>query len=361
MRHDKRCVTALFGVFVVALLVVSMSGCTSTNRDSNNTSASTTVTPSISSSQQSVITIFASTYNPAVNQSFTIYGALQNGVTGAPIPNQPVVVNVQSPLPLTDTRFNATTDANGNYTVTITEASQGDYPISVAFSNTSSGYLGSGSMLDVTVGNPIPVVLTLTITPANPAVNQKFTMSGKLTDINGNILPNTPLYIDCQIPDGTWWARANITTDSNGNYSWSYSEATQGQYYYEVTYWGNGTYGAATPTQELAIGTLSPVTLTLNTNIANPATGQSFTLSGKLTDANSNPLSGKEIDLYDTAVAGGISATKYTDQNGAYSFVLSENTSGYHLYHVEFIGDQTHADSIVSLTVPIGTTANVRS
>ena len=328
------------------------------------TSTSTGVTLHVVDMQKSVISLFASNSNPAVNQPYTIYGVLQDGVTGAPLAGQPITLTISLGQASDEVTMSTTTAANGSYSFTTSSAAQGDYVPSVDFNNPSSGYLESGAMTWITVGNPIPVALTLNITPTNPAVGQSFTMSGTLTDASGNKLPNKGLYIDCQTPDGSWHARANITTNANGAYSWTYNggEQTPGQYYYEVTFWGDGTYGHMTTVQELAIGNLSPVTLTLNTSIANPAVGQSFTLSGKLTDANGNPLSGKEIDLYDTAVAGGITDTKYTDQNGAYSFVLSENTSGYHLYNLEFIGDQTHAYSIVSLTVTIGTvTTNARS
>jgi len=346
--------------------IITFNNISPSNQTANSLTATVTVTAvdpiPTATKQKSVISIFASNNNPAVNQPYTIYGVLQDGNTDAPLAGQPITLTVsigQFGRAGAVANMSTTTDTKGAYSFTTSNAAQGSYVPSVDFNNPSSGYLESSQMTWVMVGNLTPVKLTLSITPTNPAAGQSFTMSGTLTDASGNRLPNKALNIDCQIPDGSWHFRANIKTDANGDYSWTYSggEQNQGQYYYEVIFFGDDTYSTNTTVQELAIGTLTPVTLTLNTNIANPGTGQSFTLSGKLTDANGNPLSGKEIDLYDTDTFG-ITNTKYTDQNGAYFFVLSEDVSGYHLYNVNFIGDQTYAYKVASLTVTVGTLAS---
>jgi protocatechuate 3,4-dioxygenase beta subunit len=445
MRRDKRRVKALLGVFVIALLVASIAGCTftsvtlhppaltitanptnpaanqsftisgtltangttpvpgkaivllragpsgtwgaagTTTTDANgsytfthsesqgvywyyayfagdssyNTSTSPTVTVTVGTPQKSVISIFASNYNPAVNQPYTIYGVLQDGGTGAPLAGQPIKLTIslgQFGNAGAVVNMSTTASANGSYSFTTSSAAQGNYIPSVDFNTPSSGYLESSQMTWVEVGNLIPVALKLSITPTNPAVNQSFTMSGTLTDASGNRLPNEGLYIDCQIPDGSWHYRASITTDANGNYSWTYNggEQNPGQYYYEVVFFGTGTYSTQTTVQELAIGTLTPVTLTLKTNIANPAVGQSFTLSGKLTDANGNPLAGKEIDLYDSVI-GGILHTQYTSSTGTYSFQISMPAAGNDVrFSVESPGDTSHQYAITSVYMNIG-------
>jgi protocatechuate 3,4-dioxygenase beta subunit len=206
----------------------------------------------------------------------------------------------------------------------------------------------------VQVGNPIATDITISINPANPAVGQAFTISGVLTDANGKPMPNMPVYIDCQQPNGTWSARANVVTGSSGHYTATCTGTVQGQYYYEAIYWGNGAYGQSTAVQEMAVGNVAPVVLTLQSNIANPAVNQQFTLSGKLTDANGKPLAGKEIDLYDSVIDG-ILYTQYTSSTGTYSFKISMPAAGNDIrFSVEFPGDTSYQYAITSIYMNIG-------
>ena len=62
-------------------------------------------------------------------------------------------------------------------------------------------------------------------------------------------------------------------------------------------YYGNGNYATTSGGACIAVGTLEPTTLSLNSSVTNPAVGQSFTLSGYLTNANGTPLAGQEIAL----------------------------------------------------------------
>jgi hypothetical protein len=327
-----------------------------------STSTSPTVILTVGNLQQSAISIFATNYTFAVNQSYTVYGFLQNAVSGAFLTGQPIELTIQSPSGQL-VNMSATTASNGSYTFTRSESSPGSYKLTVSFSNTSSGYLASGAMRGFTVGNPVPTTLSLNITNSNPSVNQSFTISGYLTDINGTPLSGEGLYLDARLPAGNWVPEANTNTDSNGHYSVTFSDQNPGQYYYEVIFWGDGPSASVVSTLEVAVGTLQPTNTSMNASVNNPGVGQPFTLSGTLTDANGSPLAGKEIDLYDSVVGqpaqgGGIFETRYTDQNGSYAFVLNESTSGYHKYIAQFIGDQTHADSQATVTLTVGTLAS---
>ena len=68
------------------------------------------------------------------------------------------------------------------------------------------------------------------------------------------------------------------------------SEQTAGQYHYEVIFEGDTAYARAVAVVNVAVGTLRPTTISVNTNIAHPSVGQSHTIFGKLTDANGTPL-----------------------------------------------------------------------
>jgi hypothetical protein len=309
--------------------------------------------------QKSVTSLLATNNTPAVNQTFTLYGFLQDGVSGAPLAGQPIILQITSPSGQ-NVSVGTTTDANGTYTFTRSESTQGTYVYQVEFWGNSSYLASPPSMLEMNIGNPIPTTLSLNITNNNPDVNQSFTISGYLTDINGTKLSGRALTVWTRLPTGQMAPRGEPATDSNGYYSVTISEQNSGQYRYEVDFPGDGTYGQSANWVLVAIGTLQPTKISANTNVTNPGVSESYTLSGNLTDANGTPLSGKEVDLYQSVTGQltqreSILQTRYTDQNGHYFFILNESTSSNYTYTARFCGDQIYAYSQATVRLTVGT------
>jgi hypothetical protein len=307
--------------------------------------------------QQSEMSITTTNSAPAVNQSYTVYGSLHDGVSGAPIAGQPINFFVKAPSGQEVVETWATTDANGAYAFTRSESAQGSYWLQVSFYG-NSNYNESSAMMLLTIGNPIPTTIrSLTVTNSNPAVNQPFTFSGYLTDINGTPLADRTIWVNIRLPTGDWNMTAGYPrTDSNGYFSVTYSEQVAGEYDFEFHFTGDNNYAQCDPSLPVVIGTLQPTDLSMNTSVTNPAVNQSFTLSGYLTDANGTPLAGKEI-LLDRIVAGsfGNFDERYTDQNGYYSFVLRESAGGLYYYMPHFLGDQMYASSYAFMSLTVGT------
>ena len=323
--------------------------------------AQATVSVTVGNVQKSVISITTTNSAPAVNQSYTVHGSLTDAVTGAPIAGQPLTLYSIAPSGEAVT-MHTTTDANGAYSVTRSEPVQGTYDEQASFYGNAT-YLATSSMIFLTVGNPIPTTIALNVTNDNPAVNQPFTISGHLTDINGTKLPDRAINVNLLLPSGQWNMTAgSLTTDSNGYFSVTYSESTAGQYRFEFHFMGDTTYAQSGPAVEVAVGTLQPTTLSMKASITNPAVNQSFTLSGYLRAANGTPLAGKEIDLGRTVAGqpthpgdGGVFEARDTDQNGYYSFVLNENARGIYQYMTQFLGDQSYASSYSWMSLTVGT------
>jgi hypothetical protein len=322
--------------------------------------ATPTATQNSTSLQESVFTITVTNYTLAVNQSYTVYGSLLDGLTGAPLANQPFKFYVLAPggqQTIVDTW--ATTDANGNYSFTRSESARGSYWLQVAFYG-NSNYSWSSQMLYINVGDPIPTTIqSLNVTNSNPAIGQPFTISGYLTDINGTPLPGRIIWVNIRLPNGDWDMTPNTTAGSNGYFSMTFSEQSAGLYRFECHFYGDNTYAQCGPAVEVTVGTIQPAKISMSTSIDNPAVNQPFTLSGYLTDANGAPLSGKEI-LLSRIVVGqpmpmGPFDDIYTHQNGYYSFVLSENASGSYQYMANFYGDQVYASCYVWMPITVGT------
>jgi hypothetical protein len=308
--------------------------------------------------QKAALTVFTTNTAPAVNQPYTLYGFLQNGVSGAHLAGQPVYLRILCPSGQY-VNMATTTDTNGAYTFTRSESAQGTYIGWVYFWGNSSYLASSASQIELTVGNPIPTVLSLNITNAAPAVNQPFTIAGYLTDINGTTLSDKALAVWTRLPTGQW-TYGKTATDSKGYYFLTISEQTVGQYRYEVHFLGDNTYAHGANYAEVAVGTLQSTNISANTNVINPGVGESYTLSGYLTDANGKPLSGQDIDLFQHVAGqqtqrGDIFETRYTDQNGYYFFVLNESASGNYKYTVMFMGDRVHAYSQAAVRLTVGT------
>jgi len=323
--------------------------------------ATPTPTPTPTSLQKSVFTITVTNWTPAVNQPYTVYGSLQDGLTGAPLANQPFMFSVKAPggQDIVDQR--ATTGANGAYSFTRNESAPGSYWLQVSFYG-NSNYSWSSQMLYINVGDPIPTTIqSLNVTNNNPAIGQPFTISGYLTDTNGTPLPDRTIWVNIRLPNsnGNWDMSPNTTTAANGYFSMTFSEQSAGLYRFECHFYGDSIYAQCGPAVEVTVGTIQPAKISMNTSIDHPAVNQPFTLSGYLTGANGAPLSGKEI-LLSRIVAGqpmpmGPFGDIYTDQNGYYSFVLSENASGSYQYMVIFYGDQAYASSYFWLPLTVGT------
>ncbi len=170
--------------------------------------------------------------------------------------------------------------------------------------------------------------LTLSSTSYFPTVGELFTLSGRLTDSSGNPLVNKSIDI---FSSGYWVGLlkpANTGTDGkyscgvivvpySGSGSWSTKTIT-----YQSRYKVNGVYVASSNTVTVIV---SPPTLTLTSSNYHPAPGESYTLSGRLTDTSGNPLVNKSIDISYRLLSGSwqFSKTVYTGSDGTYSTTTS--------------------------------------
>ena len=372
--------------------------------DAQYSNSSTGRTVDVGDLRQSTINIFASNTNPGVNQAFTLYGVLTDGVSGTPLADQLVRLIVQDPSGRY-VNVDASTFADGSYSFNRSEASQGTYFYQVYFLGNSEYFQSEAMIGALTVGNPIQTTLSVTASNSTPAVGQPFTFSGYLKDVNGTALSGRVIDLVARYPNGNsvaWGSKGQTTTDANGHFAVTYSEQTSGAYWYEFWCYGDGNYATTSGGARIAVGTLEPTSVSLNSSFTSPAVSQSFTLNeyltkywfelwffgpgnyatrsggsriavgsftspavsqsftlnGYLTDANGTPLARQEIDLY-RSLAGQETqpATRFTDQNGYYFFDWSENTQGSYRYTAVYNGDQNHSLSQTSVEITVGSLA----
>ncbi|MGB8372560.1 MAG: hypothetical protein WCE82_06530, partial [Halobacteriota archaeon] len=206
------------------------------------------------------------------------------------------------------------------------------------------------------IGTVTQTSLSLNTSNTNPAPTQNFTLSGYLTDTNGNPVSGAQIDLWRQVSgEPMVWEAARLT-GTNGSYSFVWSEPLSGEYSYMVASESYLDYAISTAGLNMTVGTLQPTTLTATTSNANPAVNQSFTVSGTLT-ANGTSLSGKQITLLRKDPTGAWSnlGTTTTTANGYYSFTRSEASPGLYLYQTNSQPDTTYATSYASCQVLVGT------
>jgi 5-hydroxyisourate hydrolase-like protein (transthyretin family) len=306
----------------------------------------------------SQLSIFTTSSTASVGQPFTLHGFLTD-INGTPLSNEQITLFRQDPSGQQTAVNTTTTAANGSYTFTRSESSQGAYWYWGVFSgdqNYTQTHTWNG-WVPVAIGNVQNATNTVSTTNATPAVNETFTIYGYLQDTNGIGIPNKQILLYSEAPTGAWTRRASYVTNATGFYTFTLSEQSAGEYWYEAQFLGDENYTAAFGGLHEHVGSLTPTSISLNTSNSNPTPNQTFTLSGYLTDVNGTPISGVQIDLYRRDSSGQTvqPASRVTDTNGYYSFVWSEPEQGTFAYTVASNGYQNFAISVASLTMTIGT------
>jgi large repetitive protein len=266
--------------------------------------------------------------------NFTVNGTL-NDTSGNPIPSQ--TIQLQGHYH-TNLAMYTTTDANGNYSFSVSEPTLGTYQFYAVYGgNAGLGipYLSSIGV-NVTVTN-VTTQLTAAANVSTSNPNTPFTISGTLSTTNGTTPgPIANATINFTTSAGVYIA--NTTTNATGGYTFIQSEPT-GTYHYLTTYAGNTTdYYANATSNVVTVQVGPPTTLTATANVTTTLVNTPFTINGTL----STPLgvlSGQSIALQSNSTGNWTTVnTTTTDSNGNYAFSVSEPTAGTYYYQTTYAG-----------------------
>jgi hypothetical protein len=224
------------------------------------------------------LTAVANVTSVAANTPFTINGTLTNatsvtGIPSAPIQLQKNVSGTWTPGPTN------VTDANGNYTFSISEPAVGTYQYQTTYAGNAT--YGPATSAVVTVNVPtIGTQLTAATNLTSVVTNQNFTINGTLTDTSGNPIPSATITLQ-QSVSGTWTDVANTTTNA-GSYQFSQNESAAATYYYRTTYAGySSRFGNATSNTVSVTVTTPPPPPVVVTPTSSPAvTGNYLFVTG---------------------------------------------------------------------------------
>jgi hypothetical protein len=265
-----------------------------------------------------------------------VSAVLTNPSTGTPIVNEPVTFTLNGSETCT-----ANTDSTGTATCDITASEpSSSYTLTASFpgDTTTSTPIGSNSSTSTFTVNPDTSALTYT--GATTAVNgQPATLSGTLTTdtpTTGTPLPTK--VVTFTIGSGTTAQSCSGTTDVSGNVSCTVPTVDQPQTAETVTSSFAGDAYDTAATANTPITVTEPTTLTVN-----PATtpySDTTTVSGVLTDTNTNaPISGEPVTF---VLNGTETCTGTTDATGSASCSITpgEQAATYTVTG-SFTGDST--------------------
>ena len=258
----------------------------------------------VSSSNTTIIGKDAHVIMDSINSNYTVTLV---DVKGNPIGNKTVYFRYDNK------QVTATTDKNGNATITISGLKNGDYNITYGFDGVE-GYCSSSSSSILHVVNSTTI---LTGNDLTMVYNDGSEFKVKLTDLYGKPLANKIITF---VINGIAY---NRTTDSNGvaslnirldpgNYLISY------YYYYSnkgALDYNNGSNNVIITKQTLNVEGKDLVML--------PKDGSAFEV--KITDKNKKPV--KDIAVLFTI--SGVTYTRYTDQSGVAKLNINLNVGYY--------------------------------
>ncbi len=210
-----------------------------------------------------------------------------------------------------------------------------------------------GRILRLVIAAAVFVAVALSVVPAVAATTLTATVSGKVTNVSGQPIPDVTVELYRQPPGDGWYSALGTDTDNNGNYTLTYTQsatdpALTGDYavmfdppntglLYRVQWWNgvDAMHPASMPWVLQAPTLATNFTLadgTIKTGVNAKLKTFQGTMSGVVRDKSGHPLANISVEPY-LRTAGEKYAyrpeTYYTDANGRFSFAVDPGTPTY--------------------------------
>jgi hypothetical protein len=232
------------------------------------------------------------------------------------------------------------TDASGNYQAT--GLGTGSYHVATYFygpytNEVYDNHPCDDFFCDPSIGDPVPVTVSQTTTGIDFALDPGGSISGLVTDTNGQ--PITDYAVLAYEDDG--YPVAYAFSNNDGTYK--LEGLPTGSYFVETYNYENYVdelYDNIPCNQGLCNpldGTPVAVTTAQDTPGINFALDKGGSISGKVTDANSEPVEYAGVEIYDTS--GNFVSYGYTDADGNYKAEYGLQTGTYFAKTYTFYGD----------------------
>ncbi len=252
--------------------------------------------------------------------------------------------------------FETTTDAGGNYSVEGLPA--GIYRLD--FADLNGTYLSEfyNNAADVESATDVNVTAGQETTGIDAELSQGGSISGTVTDPDGNVLSNVEVTVYRQETYG--WAAMSHTTSISGTYTvGGLNTGTYRVGFYDRS----NTYATEFYNDATDVDSATDVSVTAGQNTPNIDVQLAVrgSISGTVTDPDGNVLSNVEVTVYRQETYGWAAMSHTTSISGTYT-VGGLNTGTYRVgfydrsntYATEFYNDATDVDSATDVSVTAG-------
>ena len=182
----------------------------------------------------------------------------------------------------------------------------------------------------------------ITIDDMSSAIKgEQTTISGKLTDENGNAIANAQVRITVNGSPKT------VKTDSEGKFTHTYTFGQVGENTITATYAGSTNYDEATTETTVEVAKAKAV-ITLD-DMESVSKGESATFTGKLTDEEGNAIANAQVKL----TINGSQKTLKTDANGVFTHTFKMTKEGTNNITAVFNGNNDYAAANTNSTVEV--------
>ena len=222
-----------------------------------------------------------------------------------------------------------TTNSNGEYTFNLANTTVGNRNYIVAYEGNVSPY--ATTLRETFVLNIRKINTVFNASISRSATSNTFTITGTLTDEDGNIMANKPLSIEVKYGEYSY-SRSGFSTNSNGEFTTSGDNILNfaGVATLSILYAGTtGQYNSA----EQTFNVISKIN-TKFVNITRRKEGNQYFYNGRLVDHDDNPITDKNV----IGTIGSEEQSILTGHDGGFVFVRAISTS----FSVVFEEDDTY-------------------
>jgi 5-hydroxyisourate hydrolase-like protein (transthyretin family) len=271
----------------------------------------------------------------ATGDRVEVTGQLETAA-GDPVSEAPITA-IDNLDGTTTTLEEATTDADGGYTVTVPSITTGEHKIDIEFHG-DEVLEPTTHQFEVTAQQD---GTSLTVDPVNQRfAGEDIAVGGTLTTASGDPLSDAPITATDTV-GGTTTDLTDTTTDSEGGFTVTVPSAEPGEHRVDISYAGQGPNKAATGQVEFETRYETKLTLTGPDSL--PAEPGPMTFTITLTDGAGAAMANAEVKLDD---GGDWQRITNTDENGQARLTRFKVSNEKPLrIEVTYAGDSTHWES----------------